>query len=103
MTGYVHDYPTRLVVHSESDGDGSYLVDLCAFPYGKDDQGNLLFNGACQCRNFVFNCEPLLKKPDNAGRVYRCKHIRWARDNVLDYLLPVMKSHDPNLDETHLP
>lgn len=97
----IYDYPTRILVHSETDGEASYLVDLCAFPYAKDKRGDSLFNGACQCKSFIFRCEPQLKKPENKGKVFRCKHIRHARDNALDYLLPFMCKADPNNPEEH--
>jgi len=101
MTGTIHDYPTRMVVHSETDSEESYLVDLCAFPRGKTPEGVTIYNGSCLCRHFLYNCESKLKVPEYEGKIFRCKHIRWARENVLDYLLPVMKQHDPNIDEEH--
>ncbi len=100
MYGKIHDYPTRLVVHSETDQDESYLVDLTAFQRGTSADGTPIYNGSCMCRHFAFSCEPKLKQPQYDGKIFRCKHIRWARENVLDYLLPVMKQHDPNIEES---
>lgn len=99
MTGEIYDYPTRILVHSESDGDSSYLVDLCAYPV-KPDGAPVVFNGSCQCKGFYYNCEPNLKTPNN-NKVCRCKHIRWARENCLDFILPKMREMDPNIDEIH--
>lgn len=101
MNGTISDYPTRVLVHSESDQDESYLVDLTAFQRGTSPDGTPIYNGSCLCRHFLFSCEPKLKDPQYGDKIFRCKHIRWARENVLDYLLPVMKKHDPNLDEEH--
>jgi len=94
ITGEIHDYPTRMLVHSESVSGDSYLVDLCAYKVGE------VYNGSCTCPAFHLQLERRLKQIDNS-RIYRCKHIRWARENVLDYLLPVMAQNDPNLNESH--
>jgi hypothetical protein len=100
MQGHVFDYPTRLLVHSESERDESYLVDLCAYPRGKNAEGFQIYNGSCLCRHFLFNLEPKLKDPQYDGKIFRCKHQKWARENVLDYLLPVMHKADTNHDES---
>lgn len=99
MRGEVWDYPQFILVHSESEEGAAYLVDLCAFPVGKNSMGKPIFNGKCQCRDFIFRCEPELKKRSNKGKIFRCKHARWARENVLDYLLPIIKENNPNVDE----
>lgn len=106
MTGDIHDYPTRYVVDSESENGESYLVDLSKWPLYKTDKGVQVYNGSCGlgaeigCKDFRYRCEPMLKKLENAGKVFRCKHIRWARDNVLDYLIAHCVQNDPNHDET---
>ena len=100
MKGFIDGYPTRMVVQSESEGDkASYLVDLCAYPRGLNEQGTIVFNGSCQCRDFVCRQEPKLKDPLNAGKVFRCKHCRWVRDNILDFILPLMCDKDPNKNQ----
>lgn len=109
MIGRIADYPTRIYVHSESDKDAEYLVDLVAFPRELPGSETVIFNGSCGrsdlgalgCRDFLYRCEPRLKELENVGKIYRCKHIRWARENCLDFLLPVMQRNDPNHDETH--
>lgn len=112
MTGRIADYPTRIYVHSESEPDVEYLVDLTAFPRYQEGIGpdaRVVYNGSCGrsdmgvigCRNFLFKCEPRLKEPENVGKIYRCKHIRWARENCLDFILPKMKEMDPNIPEEH--
>lgn len=92
LSGEIYDYPTRMLVHSESVTGDSYLVDLTAYQVGE------VFNGSCTCPSFKLTMERKLKQSENE-RIYRCKHIRWARENVLDYLLPVMKASDPNQDD----
>lgn len=96
MQGEIYDYPTRLLVVSETDGDhASYLVDLCAYRVGS------VFNGACQCKSFMYRCRPQIKLPGN-DKICRCKHIRWARENALDFILPHLAAADPNPPEDHL-
>lgn len=93
LTGEIQDYPTRILVNSEEHPEEeAYLVDLCGYKVGN------VFNGVCQCKDFVFRCEPRLKRPGNTI-ICRCKHIRYAREIVLDYVLPAMRKHDPNIDE----
>lgn len=101
MKAQIYDYPQYLLVHSESDQGAAYLVDLCAFPYGKNEVGKPLFNGRCQCKDFLFRCEPNLKKRSNKGKVFRCKHIAHARLVALDYLLPVIKENNPNSQDEY--
>lgn len=102
MQGEIHDYPTRILVHSEEEGDkAAYLVDLCAFDVNKDRLHAPIYNGACQCKDFIYRWRPKLKDPVNSGKIYRCKHIRWARENCLDFILPKMAEMDPNLPEDH--
>lgn len=89
MTGFIHDYPTRYVVESESVSGDSYLVELVSHGlYPKD-------NGSCTCPAFVYSCAPRLKNPDNV-RLYRCKHLHFAREQVLDFLLKELDERDPN-------
>lgn len=108
----IDDYPTRFWVSSESDGGKEYIVSLCEFPIGTDDQGNLKFNGACGapdgyrthgCKDFIYRCEPALKKPENMGKVFRCKHVRAAREHALDFMLPYLCKNDPNRGSDNLP
>lgn len=101
------DYPTRLGVTSEEEPDREYAVDLVANPRGVDENGNAVFNGSCGlgrelfngCKDFLYRCEPKLKDPRFNGQIFRCKHIREARANCLDYLLPKMREMDPNQHE----
>lgn len=99
MHGEVHDYPTRVLVHSEEDDNQAYLVDLTEFELGLSDNGNMTYNGSCQCKDYLYRCLPRLKKPEFMGKVFRCKHIRWARDHALEFMLPRLKQADPNHPE----
>lgn len=94
MKGKVWDYPTRILVESESDSEDAYLVDLVEFKVG--DQ----YNGSCQCKHFICDLRPRLRNPDNTS-LYRCKHLRWAREHALDFVLPHMAANDPNIKEEH--
>lgn len=85
LHGQLYDYPTRVLVDSESVQGDSYLCDLAAFDG----------NGSCTCPGFTFNLAPRLKKPGNTSR-YRCKHIHWAREMVLDFLIKELDERDPN-------
>lgn len=97
LTGEIQDYPTRILVNSEENPEEeAYLVDLCRYKVGN------VFNGVCQCKDFVFRCEPRLKRPDNTT-IFRCKHIRYARENVIDALLPIIHASDPNIPDEDLP
>jgi len=96
MTGEIWDYPTRIRVTSESDINDSYLVDLTDFPV------NGIFNGSCQCQHFVCVLRPKIKTPGNTF-LHRCKHLRWARDHALDFILPHLKAADPNIPEDQQP
>src|SRR6478736_5337907 len=99
MRGEVHDYPTRIMVLSEEDQEDAYLVDLTEFEVGLNDQGCMTFNGSCQCKDFIYRWLPRIKKPENMGKVFRCKHIRWAREHALEFMLPKLKEADPNTRE----
>jgi hypothetical protein len=101
MKAEVYDYPQFILIHSESDEGAAYLVDLCAFPYDKNTVGKPLFNGRCQCKDFIFRCEPNLKKKVNKGKVFRCKHVVLARAVALDYLLPYIKANNPNKQDEY--
>jgi hypothetical protein len=99
-------HPRLFWVTSETEGEDSYIVDLCANELGIDQDGNMIFNGKCGgpngergCKDYYYRCGPSLKKPENAGKVYRCKHIRSARDYALNLLLPHIKKTDPNIEE----
>ena len=93
MTGEIYDYPTRVLVHSESEGEDSYLCELTDFN----------FNGSCTCPHFTFRLAPLLKDPANRNNRYRCKHIKFARDLSFEFLLPKIAAADPNLINERIP
>lgn len=100
MKGQVFGYPTSLMVESESDGDKStYMVRLCDYPLGLSPSGVMQYNGSCTCRDFVCRKAPMLKDPTNTGKVFRCKHLGWARNNILDLILPVLCDNDPNKNQ----
>lgn len=99
MKVYMHDGPCRYVVESESEGDkSSYLVDLCQY-----ERSPGIFNGTCQCSDFVYRHEPKLKRPENNGKIMRCKHIRCARDLALDIIIAHLAKNDRNLQDDQLP
>ena len=102
MTGEIYDHPSRLLVKSRSDSNVSYLVDLCKYPVGVAP-GVVICNGTCQCSDFIYRCEPKLKKPEYMGRIFRCAHLNWARENCLDFILNYMREHDQNVSEDHQP
>jgi hypothetical protein len=103
--------PCRYIVSSESEAGAEYIVDLCKYEIGLDSEGNMDFNGACVCtrrneewlehgcKSFIFNCEPELKKPSNMGKVFRCKHVRAAREYAFRLLLPYIAKNRPNLPD----
>ncbi len=103
--------PCRFWVTSESDSNEKYIVDLCEYPIGLDQDGNMDFNGVCGltnarihgCRDFIYRCEPMLKKPQNMGKVFRCKHLRCARDYAFKLLLPHLAKNRVNLPEDQTP
>ena len=103
----------RFLVSSEEEPEKEYCVDLCEYPLGYKD-GQLIYNGCCGltagrihgCKNFIFVQEPRLKadnKLDVFGvtlhPVHRCKHIRAAREQALDMVLPALLKADPNQPE----
>lgn len=105
--------PCTYVVSSESDSGIDYVVDLCQHPIGLDSEGNMDYNGACistrgpkewtqfGCRDFIYRCEPRLKEPNNMGKIFRCKHIRCARDYAFRLLLPYIAKNRPNIPDEH--
>ena len=101
----------RFIVSSESDHSLDYVVDLCEYPIGLNENGTMVFNGACGlthariqgCADFRFRCEPKLKDPSNMGKAFRCKHITAARAAALDFVLPHLKKADPNVHEDFQP
>lgn len=104
MTGEVFDYPTRILVRSESDPDDAYLVELTDFPVpqvGEGGEVHDIFNGSCQCKHFICDLRPRLRDPNNKS-IYRCKHLNWARQHAMDrVLLPYLKKSDPNIPDEH--
>ena len=99
LRGEIFDYPTRVLVNSEEKPEEVYLVDLTALPRGIDHDGYMQFNGSCQCKDFIYRCLPKLKIPENKGMICRCKHLRYAREHALSFILPELKKADPNTDE----
>lgn len=74
--------PMRFIVGSESKDGESYVVDLGAhYPMG-----------ACCCRDFACRRLPQWKA---TGFVSRCKHLRQARDYLLDAVIADIRGkHD---------
>lgn len=103
MHGQVQDWPTRILVHSEEDDNEAYLVELTEWELGLNEQGTMTFNGSCQCKDFIYRCEPRLKRDENMGKVFRCKHIKWARDHALEIMLPKLKALDKNIPDSQQP
>lgn len=91
----------RYIVTSESETGREYVVDLCQFPVGLDKDGVMEYNGACTethdlhkdiwyeygCRDFIYRCERPIKQPENMGKIFRCKHIRSAREFALKLIV----------------
>lgn len=79
---YIAGEHFRFHVSSVSEPDYPHLVDLEPFNW----------NGRCDCTGFRVHH---LKKLEAAGWQCldrRCKHIRFARDQVLDALLPKLRA-----------
>jgi hypothetical protein len=112
--------PRRFWVSSESDGEREYCVELNKWPLGLNKSGDMVFNGSCiatmdpngmdeghyGCKDFIYRCEPKLRRPDNMGRAFRCKHIIAVRDHLkdlsLDKIINVLIASDKNLDEEQM-
>lgn len=101
--------PCWYLVGSESDGDTEYLVGLCENSLGLDAEGIEQFNGICGspgdhimgCADYQYRCAGQLKKEINRGKVFRCKHIRAAREHALNLLLPYMAKQNESTEEGH--
>ncbi len=105
--------PHRFWVTSESEQDKSYQVELGKFPVGLNEQGVMVFNGACictktpdawyeyGCEDFRFRCEPKLKDPRNMGKRFQCKHIKSSREFALDFIVPHLVAADKNMPDDH--
>jgi len=106
MKGDIFDYPTRYLVESESRAQGSkvdmegeptsYMVNLTDPEFivgGK-------YNGSCNCRHFRCTLAGRLRNPLNTF-IYRCKHINFAREALVDFMLPRLQEADPNIPEEH--
>lgn len=103
--------PCVYLVTSESDGGKEYVVDICVHPIGLDKDGNMDYNGACistrtgeewleyGCADFRYRCQPNLDKPENMGKVFRCKHIRASRDYAFKVLLPYIAKNRPRHED----
>ena len=105
MTGEMFDSPTRILVNSESGSqEPPYLVELTDFPIqvnGENGEVIEVFNGSCQCKNFICSLRPRLRDPKNKA-FYRCKHILWARQHALDrVILPFLKKTDKNTPDEY--
>jgi len=76
----------RFFVDSERPGQHPYLVDLDSYDG----------NGECACDNFrirlVSKVQTEARKPKNQRWPMRCKHIKWAREYLLDKLLAALRS-----------
>lgn len=90
-------------VSSESHPDEKYIVDVCAYPRGPDEDGVMQFNGKCGgphgehgCPDFLIRKEPKLRDPANAGKFFRCKHINEAEKKMASLVKPVILATDPN-------
>lgn len=79
----------RFFVDSERPGKPPYLVDLDSYDG----------NGECRCKNFTVKCEPQAKAqltlPKNQRWPMRCKHIKWAREYLLDLFLDNLRTEKP--------
>jgi len=91
-------------VTSESHPEDKYIVDICAYELGPDDDGIMRYNGKCGgphgihgCQHFLIKCEPKLKLPENMGKEFRCKHIKAAEERAIHLIKPIIKRTDPNL------
>lgn len=93
--------PCRYWVSSESDNGVEYVVDICEWGRGFDEEGVEVFNGVCGltdqrihgCADFMYRCERFLKNPDNNGKICRCKHIKAAEEHALKHIKPYMRAH----------
>lgn len=72
-----YDSMTRWRVHSETEKDVWYLVDVMA--YHK--------TGRCVCPHFTMRLEPMARLVTEEMDCLRCKHIRAARNKLLNALL----------------
>lgn len=61
-------------VESDSENGLPHLVDLSSYSG----------NGACDCRDFVFRKEPDLRLGRRPSPITRCKHIKAAREALLN-------------------
>lgn len=69
--------PWQWHVASESEPDQPHLVDITGY------QGN----GECSCRHFRFRLAPELRMGRTPSPATRCKHIRAAREALLNTLV----------------
>ena len=97
-------------VTSESHPEDKYIVDVCAYPRGVDEDGVTLFNGKCGgpngehgCRDFLIKKEPQLKDPANKGKMFRCKHINEAKKKKAILVKPAILASDPNRLDEYMP
>lgn len=80
-----YDTPYRILVPSFTDPLTSYLVDL------KEHGGN----GRCGCEHFQFRLAPQMPSDGSAPpHPMRCKHIRRAREFVLNAILDTVEVSD---------
>ncbi len=101
------NHPCQFWVSSESDGGVEYCVNICENPGGLDEDGDMVFNGTCGltpilihgCADFRYRCAPALNKPENMGKVFRCKHLLSAEKYALKVLKPYLKKANPNIPD----
>lgn len=105
----------HFLVSSQSDTGKEYVVNICLHEIGLDADGNMDYNGACLetrtesefsphgCEHFRYKCEPKLKDPNNMGKVFRCAHIRAARDQAFKIMLPHLAKTNLNIPDNQMP
>ena len=87
--------PFRFLVQSESTAE-KYVVDI-------QEAG---WTGWCNCPHFLCRLAPKIAQGER-GKVYRCKHLRFAREFFLETVLPkladAMGMSEPEVFETAKP
>ncbi len=99
--------PCQFWVKSESEGEVEYCVNICENPVGHDEDGDMIYNGTCGlttmlihgCSDFKYRCQPKLDKPENMGKIFRCKHLWQAEKFAIKALKPYLKLANPNIPD----
>lgn len=78
------DCKTRWWVSSQSRPDVEHLVDLMFYHQ----------IGKCTCERFSFGLEPIARLATRPTDNLRCKHIRAAREALMDALLWQISEHE---------